>query len=68
MEMEEMNMKIKMLCKETTYGEYEVEIPDNYTEKDLDNAKSEAIENCEWTGKMEVDIISAEANGKPFDI
>ena len=61
-------MKIKILCKETTYGEYEVEIPDNYTEEDLDKARSEAIDNCEWTGKMEVDIVSAEANGKPFNI
>lgn len=61
-------MKIKMLCKETTYGEYEVEIPDDYTEEDLDNARCEAIDNCEWTGKMKVSIISAEVNGKPFDI
>ena len=61
-------MRIKMLCKETTYGEYEVEVPDNYTEEDLDNARSEALDNCEWTGDMETEIVSATVDNKPFDV
>lgn len=61
-------MKVTISCAEITYGEIEVEIPDNFTAEDLENAKAEAINNCEWTGKMEVSVLGASVDGKPFDL
>lgn len=60
-------MKVTISCAEITYGEIEVEVPDNFTAEDLENAKAEAINNCERTGK-EVSVLGASVDGKPFDL
>lgn len=61
-------MKVRFLVKETSYGEITLDLPDDYTEEQLDDVRSTAINEVIFDGKMDVEIEKEYVNNKPVNL